>query len=100
MPVKAGYDVLAERFRQIQEYGVGFERHDSGHSQGGLVDLAIYFAGDESVRAALETAGIRPKAAYGEPFDPRERRTNLVRAAAFLIAEIERIDRAADRGLD
>ncbi len=84
-------DVLAERQRQI--YVEGF---DEAHDE--------QWDGDELVHAAICYAEPN-REITGEPlhfwpwvwqwWKPKDRRRDLVRAAALIIAEIDRIDRAA-----
>ena len=98
---KALADVAAERARQVEKLGWTHE-HDKGHDN----DRALS-------RAAACYALANPRSGDSGPFwithlrtpsqvwpyrwewKPKDRRTNLVRAAALLIAEIERFDRAA-----
>lgn len=87
----ADNDVRAERRRQIEFEG-WTEEHDDEHSSGELAEAAICY--------------IEGTTAYGHGnqhhrwpwslmwWKPKDRRRNLVKAAALLIAEIERIDRA------
>lgn len=87
---KAAHDVLSERARQVLVEGWTPE-HDDAHIIGELPDAAVAYA--------LTAAG------YGEmghsqfwPFaeswwKPKDARRDFVRAAALLIAEIERLDR-------
>ena len=93
-PTQAARDVLTERQRQVEAEG-WTPGHDDGHSHGELAAAAacyaLYSGGCRNARA-LEywpwgDAGWKPK-------DPRR---NLVKAAALILAEIERLDRAAAR---
>lgn len=82
-------DVLAERQRQINVEGWTPE-HDDEHRVGEMAVAAAYYA----------LYGFHARGQVFWPWaqkwcKPRNRRSNLVRAAALLIAEIERIDRAA-----
>jgi hypothetical protein len=93
---KATDDVLAERQRQIDAEGWSAE-HDDEHMFG---DLAVAGA-----CYAIESTPLRlPRSApkQVEPdiwpwtddwWKPKDKRRNLVRAAALIIAEIERLDR-------
>ncbi len=89
-------DVLAERRRQIEVKGWTPE-HDDTHDAGEIARAGACYA--------LMTAGFSP---YGDivsraqprgwgPFKLGIARDMLVKAAALLIAEIERIDRRAAR---
>jgi len=91
----AWWDVLEERQRQMLREGFTAAHDDP-------------FVNSELARAAAAYAitdwgsppGILPLWWPWSPewWKPRDRRRNLVRAAALLLAEIERIDRAASRG--
>jgi hypothetical protein len=97
----AALDVLAERGRQIEREGYDHE-NDDVHVMGELGAYAAFYAMPPAVREwpAAETG-------YGEtwgdaivPTDwtapkPGDRRDELVKAGALILAEIERIDRAA-----
>jgi hypothetical protein len=85
-------DVAAERQRQIEREGWTPE-HDDQHNGGELSEAAIcYLQGNE-------------RWGYGNPhqrwpwerayWKPKDRRSNLVRAGALILAEIERFDRSA-----
>lgn len=86
----AARDVLAERQRQISEEGWTPEHDDKKHLPGELeLAAASYLCADE---------GSAPPAIW--PWDwswwkPKDRRRNLVKAGALILAELERIDRAA-----
>jgi hypothetical protein len=97
---KAARDVLAERRRQIDVEGFD-AAHDDVHVDGELAGAAAAYAayrsqvspsimmGDDIIRSLWPWAA--------EWWKPMDRRHDLVRAAALLIAEIERIDRADER---
>ena len=95
--VTAGLDVLAERFRQIEEYGYSFEHDDRQNQNGELVTAAMYYAATDDLRASLEANGFKLSSFHAQAFDPKDRRSNLVCAAALLVAEIERLDRLSKR---
>lgn len=81
-------DVLFERRRQSVKEGLDHE-HDDEHDHGDLAHAGAAYA--------IEAAGgngerLWPFVNYWKPKDPRR---NLVRAAALIIAEIDRMDRAA-----
>lgn len=86
---KAFLDVGAERRRQIEAEGWTPE-HDDAHDKGEMAFAAI----------AYLMAAVNPNAAYAwwpwslEWFKPGSIRRMLVKAAALIIAEIERRDRA------
>ncbi|PDT80597.1 hypothetical protein [Sinorhizobium sp. BJ1] len=89
---KAFLDVGAERRRQIEAEGFDYQ-HDDAHNKGELA-----FAG-----IAYLMAAVNPNAAYAwwpwslDWFKPGSIRRMLVKAAALIIAEIERRDRAEIR---
>ncbi|EBI7171804.1 hypothetical protein D3Q73_21415 [Salmonella enterica] len=87
----AANDVLAERQRQIHTEGWKPE-HDDEHVEGQLADAAACYA-------LFATDQRRPVPAHWPWSDDwwkqRGQRRDLVRAGALIIAEIERLDRAA-----
>ncbi|WP_333673995.1 hypothetical protein [Agrobacterium tumefaciens] len=96
---KAALDVTAERRRQIEAEGWG-NVHDDSHTNFELTKAAISYA---QAAAISEKDRTREFANKNVPsrwpwskvwWKPKDRRTDLVRAAALLIAEIERLDRA------
>lgn len=108
-------DVVNERLRQVHEEGWTPE-HDDQHGDGSLALAAACYAMFASVSdraramtdlpASLTATGhkLTGWAAWLEiwPWDrrwwkPKDRRRDLVRAAALIIAEIERLDRRHDR---
>lgn len=104
-PTRAWEDVLAERRRQTSSEGWTTE-HDDQHSAGELAKAAAcYAAGTTFERdlSAEERRALRTKKTKTEglwPWDrswwkPADRRRNLVKAGALILAEIERLDRAA-----
>lgn len=88
-------DVIKERRRQVAVEGWTYE-HDDQHDNGELSMAAATYA----VNGAMETyGGVKPPWTW--PFSrnwwkPKNPRSDLVRAAALIIADIERMDRAAD----
>jgi hypothetical protein len=87
---KAFDDVIAERKRQIDVEGWSHE-HDDAHSLGELAAAGAAYA-------IRDRADSNPPTFW--PWDwrwwkPKDRRRNLVRAAALIVAEIERLDRKA-----
>jgi hypothetical protein len=92
----AARDVLAERARQIGREG-WTTKHDDAHSGGEMAQAAACYAlGTPAVRDPFGSGDVVKLWPYGnEWWKPRDRRSNLVRAAALLLAEIERLDRAA-----
>jgi hypothetical protein len=96
----AEHDVLTERQRQISAEGWTPE-HDDEHD-----DRSLAFAAASSVyNAAISHEGriwnqaqpptIWPTSWGSSWWKPKSRRRDLVRGAALILAEIERLDRAA-----
>lgn len=88
-------DVLAERQRQIEKEG-WTPGHDDHHRDNSLAKAASCYA--------WAACGLGPDYPPLPPvlwpwasawWKPKDQRTNLVRAGALILAEIERIDRAA-----
>lgn len=97
---KAAADVLAERRRQIETEGWTPE-HDDEHYSGDLAAAAASYAVAASYVVAPGSPG-DPYTADDPPemwppeweFKPGSARSMLVKAAALILAEIERLDRA------
>jgi hypothetical protein len=106
-------DVLAERHRQVEAEGWTPE-HDDKHSNGSIAlasalyatnaSLASRFVADGTIDAdGIDDAVARCPPPSTWPWDrkwwkPKGRRRDLVRAAALILAEIERLDRATPSG--
>ncbi len=86
-PVKAGHDVLRERFRLAAEHGVDAIDHDRPPPDGAYARAAVHVLAEGSLRRSIQD--VPPFAAEARHLS---RRSALVRAAALLILEIERID--------
>ncbi|EPR1415846.1 TPA: hypothetical protein ACTYIV_001472 [Citrobacter koseri] len=89
----AAADVLAERQRQITAKGWTPE-HDDEHCNNEMAMAAVCYINETGT---VNRNGGKP---WGWPWDaswwkPNTRRRNLVKAGALILAEIERIDRAA-----
>lgn len=99
---KAIDDVLAERRRQVEAEGWKPE-HDDAHRQGELAAAAACYAMNNlsftipnialGHSVAMMVKNLWPWAVSW--WKPTDHRRDLVKAAALLIAEIERIDRVA-----
>lgn len=86
-------DVIAERQRQVEAEGWTPE-HDDTHARGEMAEAA----GSYAIKAAYTLNG-RSYWPHHWPWHmdwwkPKNPRRDLVRAAALIIAEIERLDRA------
>ncbi|EPH1406030.1 hypothetical protein MMK79_004768 [Klebsiella oxytoca] len=89
----AAADVLAERLRQVATEG-WTPAHDDEYEHGELADAAgCYALSSELFDCAGEPP--RPWPWPDEWWKPTNRRRDLVKAGALILAEIERIDRAA-----
>jgi hypothetical protein len=93
--------VLAERQRQISAEGWTPE-HDDEHDSGSMAIAAACYAIADRKDVQVQTLNIRMLwrwTGWADLwFKPKDRRHNLVRAGALIIAEVERIDRAALKG--
>lgn len=103
-PTRAAADVLAERRRQVESEGYSTD-HDDAHPNGEIAAYAAFYAMPPAAREwpAEETGyGVT----WGEAIVPEnwgptktgDRRRELVKAGALILAEIERLDRAAANG--
>ena len=88
---RAAYDVLSERLRQVDAEGMTTDG-DDGYQAAELPRAAAAYILNG---ANDEAPAIWPWAKAW--WKPRDARANYVRAAALILAEIERIDRAAAR---
>lgn len=93
-------EIAAERRRQIEAEGFHVD-HDDEHGAGELAAAAACYALEGSA-SDWDSAFPRTELPDGVPvawpweppwWKPRSNRENLVRAAALIVAEIERIDR-------
>ncbi len=105
---KAAHDVLKERERQVTSEGWS-AAHDDDHTDGSLADAAACYAATTRIFKAEEFAG-RGRESYVSYSDlwpeswadrywrpKKSRRRKLVIAAALILAEIERLDRAEQK---
>lgn len=93
-------EIGLERARQVEAEGFD-EAHDDAHDKGELARAAAAYC----VQASYSDKVQRERAKHGQPpvvwpfrwswawWKPKDRRRNLVRAAALIVAEIERLDR-------
>ncbi|WP_063888222.1 hypothetical protein [Burkholderia ubonensis] len=89
----AARDVLAERRQQVETEGWTSE-HDDAHASGELAMAGACYATTAVLGNVSAPMGWPWSDAWFKPTTPRR---NLIKAAALIIAEIERIDRAAAR---
>lgn len=93
---QAARDVLAERQRQVEQEGWTPE-HDDEHDEGELGMAAACYAMEGASNLTLSGDEGEPPEFWpwdGEWWKPSpEPRRNLVKAAALILAEIERLDR-------
>lgn len=92
-------DTLEERQRQVETEGYT-PSHDDEHDGGELAMAAACYATPPAYRPEDDSPPEDgPEWPWGaECWRPGDRRRELVKAAALIIAEIERIDRLAARG--
>ena len=90
----AARDVLAERQRQISAEGWTPE-HDDEHDDSEMALAASWYAASPFIRYELDEKGLGFWPWSQEWWKPGDRRRELVKAGALILAEIERIDRAA-----
>lgn len=83
-------EIMAERRRQVEVEGWTPE-HDDTHGRGDLADAAACYAHGELINDAADGALWPWDEAW---WKPKDRRYDLIRAAALIVAEIERRDRA------
>lgn len=98
-------DIAAERRRQVEVEGWTPDHDDSHKSQDMALAAACYAAGSTFERPlnAQERRDLRTRAKFSKgiwPWDkrwwkPSDRRRDLVKAGALIVAEIERMDRLA-----
>lgn len=94
----AAYDVLAERLRQISAEDFDAS-HDDMATRGQIAMAAGLYALDAAGLAAGRTSLSHPSSLWPWPeewWKPAGARRNLVKAGALILAEIERLDRAAE----
>ncbi len=95
---QAFYDLLAERLRQVDDEGWSPE-HDDQHAVGELAAAAACYITNVCEGGDPEGEGRPP---FGWPWShdwwkPTNPRRDLVKAGALILAEIERLDRMAEK---
>lgn len=98
--VKVIEDIAAERTRQIEKEGWTPEhddQHDAGELSGAAAAYSLYSANELHPNSQGDVFGadVLPPGWCWDPawFKPTTPRRNLIKAAALIVAEIERIDR-------
>ena len=102
------HEIEAERIRQVTSEGWS-PAHDDEHDNGELALAAAYYAAPVEIRCKMvRPCGCRealcphtafPRTAWraawpwSEPPKRKDRRRDLIRAAALIVAELERMDR-------
>jgi hypothetical protein len=99
--IDIGLELVAERLRQRDEEGFSTARDDA-HQRGELAMAAAAYASfatysDHRRAGQLLVKSRSPlwPAAFADFWKPKDRRQDLIRAGALIIAEIERLDRQA-----
>ena len=92
----AARDVLAERQRQIEVEGWTPE-HDDAHSLGQMAGAALCYLAEDIPHWARQQAHGCYWPWDAEWWKPGDHRRNLVKAGALILAEIERLDRMAEK---
>jgi len=101
-------EIAAERKHQIEDKGYDSE-HDDAHKDGSIASAAAAYAlvasYPDQLRDPRRPGALRWDGSHysilgqlwkweWEMFQPQDRRSDLIRAAALIVAEIERLDRA------
>ena len=97
--LRALVDVHNERQRQIDRKGWTEYHDDTQHAAGGDIALAAAAYAIAGLPLAALALGLLLEALRKRGWEVRpklDRRDNLVRAGALIIAEIERLDRAGE----
>lgn len=86
------YDILFERIRQLNIEGFT-SKHDDEHDHGELATAAACYA---LTSVPFPLSRVTPLWPWSkDSLKPKTKRSDLVSAAALIIAEIERLDRVA-----
>lgn len=91
---RAAVDIVAERWRQQSKEGWTPE-HDDRHSDGSLAQAAAVYASTAAGERWVRYGPLPYWPFDSEWYKPKDPRRDLVRAAALIVAEIERLDRAS-----
>ena len=95
-------DIAAERLRQINVERWSPE-HDDQHATGQMAKAASCYAWLAAASGTLRAVFKTPPPTWPEEWGiewwkPTDRRRDLVKAGALIVAEIERLDRKASNG--
>lgn len=103
--IKILQDIMAERHRQISEEGFSLERDRKEYPDGQLALAAACYAGGPQ-----ELFRLGPRLSNGSHlylplwpwsrvwWKPKDRRRDLIRAAALIVAELQRMEAENPRG--
>jgi len=103
-------EIAAERRRQVEREGYD-TAHDDAHTDGSIADAAASYAqtkpvleikveyewptrGEYRVAVEYDVPMTWPSSWHARRWKPKDRRRDLIRAGALIVAEIERLDRA------
>jgi hypothetical protein len=86
-------EIAAERQRQVKKEGWS-EEHDDEHEQGELADAAAFYASTDESKLPVPPFENPEKSIRAKRKNSRRRQ--LVIAAALIVAEIERLERAGE----
>jgi len=93
-------EIAAERARQISEEEWSPDHDVYEHPYGDLADAAgcyaLYTTSTEGIPYSSDGSAPPPWPWDKEWWKPKGRRRDLIRAAALIVAEIERMDRTAE----
>lgn len=95
---RATADVVAERRRQVDDEGWDAEHDDQYQNSGQMAQAAAAYALRASPAQYNHAHDLWPWS--DEWWKPKDVRRDLVRAAALIIAEIERLDRHSQKALE
>lgn len=88
-------EIANERYRQIAAEGWSYE-HDDTHTDGSLGAAAACYAHPDTAWRGSAW----PKSWASRWYKPTHRRRDLIKAAALIVAEIERLDRMVEYATD
>jgi hypothetical protein len=89
-------DIAIERRRQVVDEGYSLEHDDEAHDVNDLAYAAACYALPNYAREEVRKPKWWPWTAKSWKPTPDDRRRELVKAGALIVAEIERLDRVAE----